>query len=229
MRLQYRLRQVFILITCVSLALTTLTTIFCLQGNGSGLWSILNNIMICISTGCVIGCIQSFVGYANEKRMSILTFYKEAMMLEDAIINYPYMRSGFTAPDVGIKDIRKITLRFMDNFKFAWMSIYLGKSPDHVLKSVELLYSLYCDQIKPFRKMENALIEALRDMDISGSELIAEGIDIPLETAKINETLQSIVREIKEAYNKQESQKGRTANYLLIEKYLFSKKREKQQ
>ena len=117
----------------------------------------------------------------------------------------------------------------MDSFKFAWMSIYLGKSPDKVLKSVELLYYLYCDQIKPFRKMEDALIEALRYMDKSGSELIAEGIDVPLETAKINETLLSIVHEIKEAYNKQESQKERTANFLLIEKYLFSKKREKQQ
>ena len=228
MRLQYKLRRVFIIITSIFLALVILTTILCLVSNGNTLWSILNNMMICIATGCVIGCIQAFVGYANEKRMSILTFYKEAMMLEDAIINYPYMRSGFKSPDVGIKDIRKITLRFMDSFKFAWMSIYLGKSPDNVLKSVELLYYLYCDQIRPFRKMENALIEALRYMDKSDSELIAEGIDIPLETAKINDTLQSIEHEVEEAYNKQESQKERTANYLLIEKYLFSKKREKQ-
>jgi hypothetical protein len=184
--------------------------------------------MICIATGCVIGCIQAFIGYANEKRMSVLTFYKEAIMLEDAIINYPYMRSGFISSDVGIKDIRKINYRFMDSFKYAWQSIYLGKSPDHVLKSVESLYYSYCDQIKPFRKMEDALTEALRYMDKSDSELIAEGINIPLKTAKINEKLQSIEHEIEEAYNKQESQEKRTANYLLIEAYLFSKKGEMQ-
>lgn len=160
--------------------------------------------------------------------MSVLTFYKEAIMLEDAIINYPYMRSGFISSDVGIKDIREINHRFMDSFKYAWQSIYLGKSPDHVLKAVESLYYSYCDQIKPFRKMEDALTEALRYMDKSDPELIAEGIDIPLETTKMNVKLQSIEHEIEEVYNNQESQEKRTANYLMIEAYLFSKKGEKQ-
>lgn len=227
MRLQYRLRESFIWITSVSTVLSVLTSIFYFNCKEYIVWSILNNIMICISTGCIIGCIQSFVGYANEKYMAVLNFYKEAIMLEDAIINYPFMRSGFIKSDEGLKDIRVIIHRYLDSFKFSSQCVFIGKHPDEVLKAANSLYISYGEQIKPFREMDDAIIDSLRFMDKSDSELISEGIDIQSETERINTQLQSLEHKIELAYNARLQQEQRIKNYEVLEAYLFSKKGEK--
>lgn len=224
MRLQYKLRNSFVWITLVSFIASILVAIFYFKNKDSVVWNILNNVTICIATGCIIGCIQSFIGYANEKYMAIINFYKEAIMLEDAIINYPFMRSGFIESSDGLKDIRIITHRFYDSFKFSYQCVFIGRSQNKILIAVDLLYKSYENQIKPFRDMENALCDSLRYLDKSNDELIHEGINIPAETDRINLQLQSLEREIEKMYNERESQELRIKNYEIIEEYLFSKK-----
>ena len=74
MRFQHRLRQSFVWIALTFIVLSVLTSICYFNDKDNVIWSILNNVMICIVTGSIIGCVQSFVGYENEKRMAVLHF-----------------------------------------------------------------------------------------------------------------------------------------------------------
>lgn len=227
MRTQYRLRKVFIWATIVLLLISIAVSYLYLQYQENVIWSIVNNVMICVFTSCIIACIQSFIGYASEKHAAILSFYKEAILLEDTIINYPFMRSGFVKADEGLKDVRVITHQFMDRFKFASQCIYIGGNPDKILKAVVNLSNLYSQQIKVFREMEIALTEAIRFNDKSDEELLAEGVNILQKTQSINNRLQSLERAIEQAYNATDEQNKRTKCYKTIEAYLFSQKGEK--
>ena len=226
MRFQYKLRRSFVWVTIASVLGSLIVAILYFNNSEVAIWSILNNLIICIFTGCVIGCIQSFIGYANEKYMAVLSFYKEAIMLERSIINHPFMRSGFINPREGLQDIQVLIGRFYDDFKFSYLCLFIGNNRDKVLAATSSLFELYETQIKTFKDMENALCDSLRYLDKSHDELIQEGIDIPTETDKINFQLQSLEKEIEKAYNDSDSQEKRTRNYEIIEKYLFSKKGE---
>ena len=71
-------------------------------------FAIINNISICILTGCLIALLQFIIGYHNAKHDHLLSFYKSIILLEDKITYYPYQRLGFVDAVSGLKDIREV-------------------------------------------------------------------------------------------------------------------------
>lgn len=223
MRTQYRLRTAFRYIAIVALLLSLVVSIYYIKNSTIVIWGILDNIMICVLTGCIIGYLQSIIGYASEKHTSIAYFYKEAIILEDIIINYPFMRLGFIRSDEGLKDVRMITHQYLNGFKFAVQCVFFDSKPDKILTSVLELSQLYESQIKIFRQMEDLLSEAIRFSDLSDAELLSEGIDITKATESMNKRLQAMEHVIERVYNDKKEQEKRTQCYEVIEMYLFSK------
>ena len=70
--------------------------------------AVLNNIAVCVLTGCIVALIQSIVGYANAKHDALLVFYKEAMALDDEIIYYASTTFGFSRADDVIEKVHHI-------------------------------------------------------------------------------------------------------------------------
>lgn len=224
MRTQWQLLKAMIITVIVSLIASIITSILYFKFSKNVLYSIINNISICIFTGCIIGLIQAIIGYINSKRNALLSFYKECIMLEKEIIRHPYMHSGFVKIDDGYKDIQLILDRFNDNYKIAWMEIYSTKHSGKVIIAAKQLYSQYCQHILPYRHMEDALCEAIRFNEQSDELLLSKGIDIDAKTNEIQKNIDQCELNIQKQYNDDNEQKKRSHNYEVIENYLFSKK-----
>ena len=107
-----KLKNALYFVTAIFIITTIIFTALQLKYQTSVTFSIINNISICILTGCAIALIQAVIGYKTAKHDSLLNFYKDAIMLEDKIIHYPYMNSGFIDAPTGLKSISPLPRSF---------------------------------------------------------------------------------------------------------------------
>lgn len=219
------MRNCMIAISALFLALTIVFSALQVIYPKKMIYAIINNISICILTGCLIALIQFIIGYHNSKRDSLLIYYKNLIMLENKIIHYPYIRSGFIDAQTGLKDVRVILDFYSSDVKLSYMQIDFGGCYDKTLNAAKELFALYEKQITVFKRFEDALCDGIRFMDKSDEDLINEGIlDIKEATQNMNAYLQSKEKDIENAYNDEIEQNARNQSYQKLEKYLFNKK-----
>lgn len=188
-------------------------------------YSIANNIFICVFTGVIIALIQAIVGYATAKYDCILAFYKNAIMLEDKIIHYPYSRSGFIEAHSGLKDVREITSFFSEQLEFSYRLIEFPKKGNVLFQAIKAMYLSYSKHIKAYQEFDSDLCDAIRFAEVSEETLAEEGItDIKAENELINRKLQAKAEQICDIFNDEEEQRIRVAAYEVIEHYLFKQK-----
>lgn len=220
-----KLKNALCFVTAIFIITTIIFTVLQLKYQTSIACSIINNISICILTGCVIALIQAVIGYKTAKHDSLLIFYKDAIMLEDKIIHYPYMNNGFIDAPTGLKDVREIVTLFSSTIRLSYLQIDMNGRLDDVLKAAKDLFSTYVKEIDNFKKFENTLCEAIRFMDKTDEELIKEGIvNIELATNMVNENLQQHEKTIESSYNDETLRKKRIKAFEVLEEYLFQKK-----
>lgn len=188
-------------------------------------YSIANNIFICVLTGVIVALIQAIVGYTAAKHDCILAFYKDAIMLEDKIIHYPYGRSGFIEAHSGLKDVRDITALFSEQLEFSYRLIEFPKKGSVLFQAIKALYLSYSKHIKAYKEFDSDLCDAIRFAEVSQETLAEEGItDIKAENESINRKLQAKAEQICDIFNDEEEQRIRVAAYEVIERYLFKQK-----
>ena len=220
-----KLKNTLYFVTAIFTITTIIFTALQLKHKASVTFSIINNISICILTGCAIALIQAVIGYKTAKHDSLLIFYKDAIMLEDKIIHYPYMNSGFIDAPTGLKDVREILTLFSSTIRLSYLQIDMNGRLDDVLKAAKELFSTYDKEIDNFRKFENTLCDAIRFMDKTDEELIKDGIvNIELATKMVNENLQQHEKTIESSYNDETLRKKRNKAFEVLEEYLFKKK-----
>ncbi len=123
MNYQRKMKNVLLLISFISMVITAIFTFVQVKNPNCTMIAIFNNIVICILTGCVIALVQFFIGYQSEKRNCILILYKDCIMLEEAVIHYPFERNGFINPIDGLKDVRAIINLYLSSLKLSYMQI----------------------------------------------------------------------------------------------------------
>jgi hypothetical protein len=187
-------------------------------------FAIINNIVICIFTGSLIALLQFIIGYHNAKHDQLLSFYRSIILLEEKIVYYPYQHLGFVDAVSGLKDIREILNFYSESVISAYKQIDFDGHCDKALISAQTLFTLYKDQIEPFKKFRDTLCDGIRFMDKTEVDLICEGvIDIPDATRKMNELLQEKEKAVQDAYNDENARKKRNEAYEILENYLFGK------
>lgn len=187
-------------------------------------FAIINNIVICIFTGSLIALLQFIIGYHNTKHDHLLSFYKSIILLDDKIIYYPYQRLGFVDAVSGLKDIREVLNFYSESVISSYRQIDFDGRCDEALISAQTLFTLYKDQIEPFKEFRDTLCDGIRFMDKTEVDLICEGvIDIPDATRKMNELLQEKENAVRDAFNDENARKKRNEAYEILENYLFGK------
>lgn len=224
MRYYRHMRNWMIVISALFLIFTVLFSVFQVKYQDESIYSILNNISICILTGCLIALIQFVVGYHNSKRDTLLVYYKDLILLEKKIIHYPFMRVGFIDAISGLKDVKEILDFYSSNVRLSYSQIDFDGYCDESLNAARELFVLYEKQMIAFKKFEDALCEGIRFMDKSDEDLINDGVtDIQKATQEMNAFLQSKEKDVKNAYNDAIEQDKRNKSYRKLEKYLFNK------
>lgn len=221
------MRNWMIAISALFLALTIVFSVFQVIYPKEMIYAITNNISICILTGCLIALIQFIIGYHNSKYDSLLIYYRNLIMLENKIIHYPFMHSGFVNVQTGLKDVKEILDFYSYNVRLSYLQIDFDGYCDKTLSAAKELFTLYEKQIAVFKRFEDALCEGIRFMDKSDEDLINDGItDIQKATQEMNAFLQSKEKDVENAYNDVIEQDKRNKFYQKLEKYLFNKKQQ---
>lgn len=213
-------KHVIYWMTCISIFFTITTIVFTylqIVNDKRVVFSIINNISICVLTGCAIALLQSIIGYINTKHDCLLVFYKDLLMLEEKIVHYPFNHIGFIDVVSGLRDVRVILDCFNFNTKLSYMQIDFGGHCDKILKAAKNLYASYQNEIKAFDDFSDALCEGIRFMDKTDEDLYNEGItDITYATNKMNEYLQSKEKNIENTYNNKEERQTRSISYNIL-------------
>lgn len=187
-------------------------------------FAIINNISICILTGCLIALLQFIIGYHNAKHDQLLSFYRSIILLEEKIVYYPYQHLGFVDAVSGLKDIREILNFYSESVISAYKQIDFDGRCDKALISAQTLFTLYSKQMKPLEEFREALCDGIEFMDKTEVDLICEGVsNIPDATRKMNELLQEKENAVRDAYNDENARKKRNEAYEILENYLFGK------
>ena len=187
-------------------------------------FAIINNISICILTGCLIALLQFIIGYHNAKHDQLLSFYRSIILLEEKIVYYPYQHLGFVDAVSGLKDIREILNFYSESVISAYKQIDFDGRYDKALTSAQTLFTLYSNQMKPFKEFRETLCDGIRFMEKTDGDLISEGvIDIPNANREMNELLQTKEKAVEDAYNDENARKKRNEAYEILETYLFGK------
>lgn len=225
MRYNRRIKKALVLSIIPLLLVVCLFSYLQIRDKDDAAIAIANNICICVLTGAIIALIQAIAGYTAAKYDSILAFYKDAIMLEDKIIHYPYNRSGFISPRNGLRDVREITSLFSDHLEFSYQLIDFPNKRNVLFEAIKALYSSYSKHIKAYQEFDSDLCDAIRFTEVSVETLADEGItDIEAETNAINIKLQAKSDQICDIYNDENEQMIRVAAYKVIEQYLFKHK-----
>ena len=224
MRYHRHMRNWMFLISVLFLLVTVIFSYLQATYIDQTIFAILNNISICIFTGCLIALLQFIIGYHNAKHDHLLSFYKSIILLEDKIIYYPYQRLGVVDAVSGLKDIREILNFYSESVISSYRQIDFDGRCDKALTSAQILFALYSDQMKPFKEFRETLCDGIRFMDKTEVDLICEGVmDIPDATRKMNELLQEKEKAVQDAYNDENARKKRNEAYEILENYLFGK------
>lgn len=227
MRYYRHMRNWMIVISALFSIITIIFSFLQVKYQAEAIYSIINNISICILTGCLIALIQFVIGYHNSKRDILLVYYKDLISLEDKIIHYPFMRVGFVDSVSGLKDVKGILDFYSFNVRLSYMQIDFDGYCDEALNAARELFALYEKQMAVFKRFEDALCEGIRFMDKSDEDLINDGvIDIQKATQEMNAFLQSKEKDVENAYNDVIEQDKRNKFYQKLEKYLFNKKQQ---
>lgn len=224
MRYHRHMRNWMFLISGLFLLITVIFSYLQATYINQTIFAILNNISICILTGCLIALLQFIIGYHNAKHDHLLSFYKSIILLEDKIIYYPYQRLGFVDAVSGLKDIREVLNFYSESVISSYRQIDFDGHCDKALVSAQTLFILYKDQIEPFKEFRDTLCDGIRFMDKTEVDLICEGVmDIPDATRKMNELLQEKEKAVQDVYNDENARKKRNEAYEILENYLFGK------
>lgn len=185
------------------------------------LFAVINNISICVLTGGIISIVQSILAFHNTKKESILEFYRQAIVLENNIAYYPYMRAAFVKFEEGLSDVQSIMNQFNREFLSAYHRIDKTRKRDEITQVVITLFGSYREQMLVFKKMEKSIIEAIRFSDMTDEKLISQEIDIKLETLRHNDILFKNLEEIKNQYNDENIQKIDCECFDKLEMYIY--------
>ncbi len=213
------------LFTLLSIFLSILQSVY----SDTTVFAILNNISVCILTGCLIALIQFVVGYRSAKYDALLNFYRSSLVLEDEFVHYPYTHAGFVDAKTGLTDIRKIIGLFDYDVKVAFWQIDMPAEKTEELKAACNLYVFYQEQIQVLKSFREKLCEAVRFQGMTDEQLYRSGItDIRKENIRINAALQDKETELENAYNDSDALKIVHNEYGALEKYLFGRAFEQQ-
>ena len=190
--------------------------------DNSEIISIVNNITICVATGCIVALLQAVVGFNASKRESVLNFYNACVTYEKKIYNHSVIGRGFSFAKQGFKEINDITLFFDTALKPAFLLIDVSNSKDEVIVAVKKVYNQYISIHKKYVNMEIALGEAVDFAEMSDDEIIENNIDEKEETNKHNEKLKAKFDEVLCEYGDKAKYKILTENMKILEKFLFS-------
>ena len=219
--------------TVISIAFFLITVIFSylqVTNIDKTVYAILNNLSICILTGCLIALLQFGIGYHNAKYSDLLSYYKDLILLEEKIAFYPFQHSGFVDSVSGLKEIREILNFYSSSVQSSYRQIDFDGRCDQALNAAKELHVLYRNQMKPFFDFRDALCDGVSFMRKSDEDLLREGItDISEATEKMNSMLQSKENAVAELYNDKKEHEKRNAAYKILEEYLFGKKEAMQQ
>lgn len=225
MRLHKKTLKILVPITMLFLMLTIAFSFLQFKFSNVLAYSIINNICICILTSGLLICVQSIIAFYIDRKEAVLLFYKETIMFEKKLCDYPYINNGFSLAKGGLLEVLKMTEGFSDKLKWSYMQIDTSNKKSRIINALISLFSIYQIQICEFVKMEKLLKQALEFIGIPESELINQGVDINKETAMHNEKLQAQEKEIEKAFNDVDNNKRRNNNLDVIEEFLFNKKR----
>ena len=204
-----------LIITIISAIATIVCSYFQLNNPNIVALQIINNIVICLLSGCLLIFIQSVISYNYTKRESILCFYKNIMILEKLIHDHSVIGRGFNLAKQGYQDILTITRFFEDAFKMSYMEIDSSNQKNLEIQSVKQMFQVY----NKYREMEKHLGQAINFAEQSDEELA--GIDIKSETQKYNLILSKQIKEIAEEFGNEDKIETIKTNKNLIVKYLF--------
>jgi len=225
MRFNRIMRKTMIIISIISLLLTILFSVLQAEYPSCVVITILNNVSICILTGCFIALIQSIIGYRQSKYDSVYQFYRDFVSLEGEIAYSPYNTVGFVDSVTGLKEIREIISVYSDQVIPSYRNIDFSDKKDDVLNAVKQLMSLYKDQIESLKIAEKALCEGVKFMQIDETGASAEEIrKNDIKQLELNKSIQKAMIGIAEAFNNEEIHQKLNMAYGVIEMYLYGEK-----
>lgn len=186
---------------------------------------VINNITICILTGCIVALIQSIVGYANAKHDALLTFYKDALALDNEIIYYASTTFGFSRADEVIERVHHIITFFDFELKTSYMDLFFAESKwDNEINAAKEIFRSFQSEVDIYRKFEAQLSDDIAFMKASEEELCQQNIDIQQKNIELNNKTREAANRIVSAYNNNSTLAVRKHSFKIIEAYLFSKK-----
>lgn len=214
-----------IIISLISLLFTTGFSILQAEYSSCVVIAILNNVSICILTGCFIALIQSIIGYRQSKYDSVQQFYRDFVSLEGEITYFPYNTVGFVDAVIGHKEIRQILSVYSEKVVPSYRNIDFSNKKDEVLNAVKKLMVLYSDQLDSLRAAEDALGEGVEFMQIDERGASAEEIrKNNIKQGELNNKIQKAIDGIADAYNDEEIHQKLNEAYGIIEMYLYGEK-----
>ena len=225
MRFNRIMRKTMIIISIISLLLTIIFSLLQAKYPSCVVITILNNVSICILTGCFISLIQSIIGYRQSKYDSVYQFYKAFVGLEGRITYFPANNVGFVDAVTGLKEIRSIITYFSENVTPAYNNVDFSNKKDAELNAVNQLMFLYNDQLQSLKTAEDALSEGVEFMQIDERGASQEEIrKNDIKQYEINQKIQAAINGIRDAYNDEEIHQKLNEAYGIIEMYLYGKK-----
>ena len=216
-------RNVFIWIDIISLIVVILFTYLQMKHSDSTLYAIINNISICILTGGMVTLVQSIIAFNASKHNLLLEFYKNACAFDGAIIHYASTTYGFSHADQVVEKIHNIITFFECTVKSSYMMLDSSDNKkDEEVKAAGILFSLFLNEAKQYRNLEDILCEGIRFMKASEVELLQMGIkDIEQENKELNAKVQDAANRTVELYNNENTLKERKKAFETLENYLF--------
>lgn len=209
----------FIWLCVVSLILVIVLSIFQYLKPNEMMFSLFNNIAICILTSALIVLFQSSINFIHTKKECIFLFYKECVTLENKIILDPYLNNGFILPENGLDSAFKIIDFFNCNVRYAFYQIYFSKKflKTALGKSIKELFMLYEKEISLYNEQKKSCMKAIkiREKVKENPYLERNLID------KVKTDLQNAEKEIEDNYNDLYRLKKSSDAYKIIENYLY--------
>lgn len=227
MRYQHQLKTTLLIATVISLAFTIFFSYLQVKSPAATCYSIYNNIIICILTGCTITLIQAFIGYGNAKREAVLKFYKNTLILEKMIYDHSVLGRGFSFAKKGYSEIIQISKYFNDELKLSYVQIYRENKKDSQIQAITIIFNIYHELYLKYQTMESTLGAAVNFIEMSNEEIKKAGLDEKAETQKYNSVLAEKMQNIIEELSDEKKRKSLNENNKIIELYLFGKRRVK--
>lgn len=207
--------------TMISFILTVIFSFLQVTHSNAAIYSIINNIAICILTGCAISLIQILIGLKNEKNKCVYNFYKSITAFESMVSNLQFI-VGFIEAQTLYEKLTEIADFFEANVKLDYRNINVAENQDKEISAVKDLMLYYYPQYEKIITAKKSCIDAIKLMqkDFAANRYSINSIpDKDFDTAN-NEIQYSMENVLKEFNNNEKYRKIRK-NYNILEVYLF--------